>query len=250
MHRLNIALVLVSLLATAQSTELFGFPLRTEALPREVANYVSKTIWVRGKVSLSCQETGLSSAERIFFTSPAQSFLIQNIYLVDIPKDFYPAIAFNGGTAHPMDRSALKLDSAFLVLLESATPLKPAGLINSSDIPIDDPRYLCQTFYSLIVPEAVYLQRAFSFTSPQEAARKHGWTSEQLATVLEARTSHITEGLTREMVLWLRGWPLDPLELSEALIADTWIYRGVVPLSLTLHFENDKVASFEEGKLP
>jgi hypothetical protein len=248
MYKVRLVVIFIFSFVLAQE-EMFGYEIIDEPLEPAVASYIGREVWAYGNLRVYCQNPmDTQQVSRFYNTTPRDKLSIQNLVLVELSENYWQQIIHvNGGFTQPGDHSGVTSETAFLLTLRTKEPIKNYGSASDGS-PIEDA--LCQEFFTVVLPELNALERVFSFIPFEEIARQKGWTKQDVQDVLDIYAS-VNVGMTRDMVLWKLGAPLEPLELSEAWSAGHWSYLSYVPFSHSVDFDQEgKVSKYSEGRLP
>jgi hypothetical protein len=251
MHKSILIVALMLSFALAQE-EIFGYEVLNDPLEPAVTSYIGREVWAYGRLQVYCQNPiNTQQVSRFYYTSPKNKLAIQNLSHVNLPEDSWQRIIHvNGGFTQPMDHSGVSSETAFLLTLNTESPILNEGSASDGSLSQDELYTSCQEFFTVVLPQVSYLERIFSFIPFEEIAEQQGWTDQEVRDVLDVYAS-VSLGMTRDMVLWKLGAPLNPLNLDEAHSAGHWSYLSYVPFSHNMGFDQDgKVSKYSEGRLP
>jgi hypothetical protein len=252
--RKTIFFVMILIFPALAQEEMFGYKVLNEPLKPAIASYIGREVWAYGNLDIYCQNPrDTQQVSRFYNTTPRDKLTIQNLVLVELPENYWQQIVHvNGGFTQPGDYSGVSSETAFLIVLQTETPIEDNGSAASGtslsyDTIVEEK---CQKFFTVALPKLMFLERIFSFTPFAEIAEQKGWSGQDVQTILDVNTS-VTVGMTRDMVLWKLGAPLKPLNLEEASSATHWSYLSYVPFSHDVDFDQDgKISQYVEGRLP
>jgi hypothetical protein len=257
--RFLIGLCLFANFALAQSDKLLGYTVLNERLEPEISSYLGQIVWAYASLYMRCQDKETSGTVRFYNSQQNLDIKIDNIALISLQEvldnpsqrtSYTPYISIDGGLTGPNSSDAISPtpDSVYLVLLETDVPITNHAVVSFGDGETFLP---CQAFYTFLGPDKLYFERAFSKVSLQEVASIQNWSEAEFNFVIEEPgAERLLIGMTRDMVFWKVGWPLEPFDFEEALEADEWTYQWHIPYGLEVHFAGGKVMSFTEWGLP
>lgn len=98
----------------------------------------------------------------------------------------------------------------------------------------------CSAVWHMVADSAV-MERLYSTTDPFKAHPE--WTVNDRKAIL---SGSINKGMTKEMVLWSKGWPLDSGALQDIMKLDEWRYQAG-PFDQWVEFKNGRVSQWDPG---
>lgn len=242
---------LVFLETERQATNLpYLIPLVTEPTVRALqSEYQGKQVWCYGGPGAQCVSTvpGMSIGLSGGVDLPLR---IKRVERMCVPRI---ELAIGNATFVGGDReSAFATDNSLIVILDaSAKGLKFNGLFYAGDEDIDkasedvesNPRAHCLGLWDE-VSDRWDFERKYCLSNPLKIHPT--WSTKMRKAVLNGE---LINGMTRDMVAWVMGWPAIYGTKAEMLSLDEWTYDNI-PHKGHVYFKNGRVADQLWPSLP
>lgn len=225
------------------------FPLVEDAhLDALRARYEGRQVWAYGGFQVRCA-TGDPVVTGEFGTRASSSAVVRAIYRVHAG-----GIEIGAGGLRTVDTSPQAF-SAFDPLVVVLTPTRaftpasaaygaPPGTTPPPEALVAELRRRCGTMFQMH-GDAWDFERTYSLVAPE--TMHPNWPPAMRRAVLEGR---VTAGMTRDMVAWSRGWPMEYGTTAELRALPTWLYDAPAPHAFWVRFQGDRVVRFGSGRPP
>ncbi|MHB1457558.1 MAG: hypothetical protein ACYC0V_11655 [Armatimonadota bacterium] len=214
--------------------------------------YEGKMVWQYGGAN-AYWSTG-NTNESVSVSGPAStSWLIHSISRVYVGA--YPLrIGYAPGFIGEDTESSFADNNPLFALLSPSKPLKMQSISkwiasdgNSSygNSENEYARHPESGVHYLVFADAWDFERAFSTIDPLTAHPE--WSRLMRHAVMDGE---IRKGMTRDMVVWVIGWPGEYARIQEMRTWDEWRYDGMMACNYMVYFRNGRVTRFGTDGTP
>jgi hypothetical protein len=212
------------------------------------ARYEGRQVWAYGGFQVRCA-TGDPVVTGGFGTRASSSAVIRAIYRVHAGGIEIGAGGLRTVDASPQAFSAFDPLVVVLTPTDAFTPATvaygaPPGTLPSPDAVRAALRTRCGTMFQMH-GDAWDFERTYSPRPPE--TMHPTWPPVMRRAVLDGR---VVTGMTRDMVVWSRGWPMEYGTIAQLRAMPVWLYDAVAPHGFWVRFQGDRVVRFGQGRPP